>query len=269
MAHVGYKRITAVDKKKDRQLEGVDLDKVFEDAASWKAADRPQLDACLSFIQQGDTLHVHSIGRLCRNMADFQRIVKELNSKGVIVCFHSENLTFSGESDPMNTIKMQLLGAVSVFERELNRERQREGIAAAKAKGKRLGRKAALSPEQVEIIRARIKIGQNVAQLSKEFKVSRQTIYASLERQKRIVGPVKCQICGAEVNIVPRHLFEAHPETSTEKYLETYPNDILFSALARRLVYRRLLDYPDLEWLLHGNYKDENWTIDSRVAMVK
>lgn len=240
MANVGYKRMTTLDKKKGRQLEGVDLDKVFEDMASWKAVDRPQLDACLGSIQPGDTLHVHSIGRLCRNMTDLQQIIKELNAKGVTVCFHSENLTFSGKSDPMNSIKMQLLGATSDFERELNRERQQEGIAAAKAEGKRLGRKSSLSPEQIETIRTLMDAGRSVAYLSEFYGVSRQTIYSSLKRQKPFEGKVTCRVCGAAVNFIEIHLPETHPETTIADYVELYPDDILMSAAGRKMFYRKM-----------------------------
>lgn len=183
MADVGYKRVSTLDQKTDRQLEGVTVDKFFEDKASGKDTDRPQLKACLEYIREGDTLHVHSIDRLCRNLGDLERIVAELNGKGIVVHFHKENLTFSGKADPMNTLMMQLLGAVSQFERALIRERQREGIAAAKARGKHLGRSSSLTPAQQEEVVTRVGRGEPVSELAAEYGVSRQTVYTHLKKR--------------------------------------------------------------------------------------
>jgi len=97
---VGYLRVSTVIQNTARQLEGVALDKVFEDRASGKNTDRPQLAACLSHLREGDTLHVHSMDRLCRNLDDLRRIVKDLTGRGVVVRFHKEGLTFTGEDSP-------------------------------------------------------------------------------------------------------------------------------------------------------------------------
>lgn len=181
MAQVAYRRVSTTDQKTDRQLEGISFDNEFEDKASAGTTNRPGLKACLEFIRKGDTLHVHSIDRLCRNLADLQRIVTELNEKGIIIQFHKENLTFTGQTDPMNNLLMQLLGAVSEFERALIKERQREGIATAKANGKHLGRKSTLTADQVEAIKARAANGDSKADLAIEYGVSRQTIYTALK----------------------------------------------------------------------------------------
>jgi DNA invertase Pin-like site-specific DNA recombinase len=182
MADVAYRRVSTTDQKTDRQLEGLTFTKEFEDKASAGTTNRPGLKACLEYIREGDTLHVHSIDRLCRNLADLQSIVSELNKKGIIVHFHKENLLFTGQNDPMNKLMMQLLGAVSEFERALIRERQREGIASAQAKGKHLGRKSSLTIDQVEVIQARIAKGESKVELAEEYGVSRQTIYSALKR---------------------------------------------------------------------------------------
>ncbi len=187
MSDVAYRRVSTTDQKTDRQLvvDGMTFTKEFEDKASAGTTNRPGLKACLEFIREGDTLHVHSIDRLCRNLADLQNIVSELNKKGIVIHFHKENLLFTGQNDPMNNLMMQLLGAVSEFERALIKERQREGIATAKAKGKHLGRKSSLSADQVEAIKARAKNGESKTDLAEEYKVSRQTIYSALSTEKR------------------------------------------------------------------------------------
>lgn len=180
-AQVGYIRVSSVDQNTARQLEGVTLDRVFEDKASGGSADRPMLQECLRFIRDGDVLHVHSIDRLARNLGDLQSIVSDLTGRGVVIQFHKEGLTFSGKNDPMQTLMLQMMGAFAQFEREMIRERQREGIEAAKRAGKHVGRPSALSSTQIEKIHAQHKGGMAVAALAKEYGVSRQTIYTLLK----------------------------------------------------------------------------------------
>jgi DNA invertase Pin-like site-specific DNA recombinase len=183
MASIAYRRVSTTDQKADRQLEGMTFDKEFQDKASGKDIDRPQLKACLDYISEGDTLHVHSIDRLCRNLGDLERIVKDLNKKGIIIHFHKENLVFTGKNDAMNTLMMQLLGAVSQFERALIKERQREGIAAARARGRRLGRRSSLDLRQQNEVISRADRGERVADLAIEYTVSRQTLYSLIKKQ--------------------------------------------------------------------------------------
>lgn len=138
MAHVAYIRVSTVDQNTDRQLAdvGIEFDKVFEDKASGKDTQRPQLQAMLEYVRDGDTLHVHSIDRLSRSLEDLISTVKSLNAKGVAVNFHKENLEFTAEKiSPMNDLILNIFGAVAQFERALSKERQMEGIAKAKDKG--------------------------------------------------------------------------------------------------------------------------------------
>lgn len=179
--HVGYVRVSTVDQNTARQLDGVKLDRVFEDKASGKDVKRPQLEACLSHVRSGDTLHVHSMDRLCRNLDDLRRIVKDLTGRGVVVRFHKEGLQFTGEDSPMSNLLLSMLGAVAEFERALIRERQLEGIAIAKADGRYTGRKPALTAERVKELNRRAAAGEKKTMLAAEFGISRQTLYANLE----------------------------------------------------------------------------------------
>lgn len=183
---VGYIRVSSYSQNSDRQLQGIQVEKLFEETASAKDAKRPVLQECLEYLRAGDHLHVHSIDRLARNLMDLQRIVKGLNEKGVSITFHSENLTFSGgdNENPMSTLMLQMLGAFSQFERSLIRERQREGMAQAKKAGKQIGRKPSLNLSQTREIERRIASGESKASLAREFGVSRQTLYSSLENLK-------------------------------------------------------------------------------------
>jgi len=179
--HVGYIRVSSIGQNTARQLDGIHLDEVFEDKASGKDRSRPALESCLRHVRKGDVLHIHSIDRLCRNLTHCLEIIEELAEKGVAVHFVKESLTFSGASDPMGKLMLQMMGAFAEFERSLIHERQAEGIAKAKVAGKYKGRKKALSAGQVAEIKARASKGEGKAALAREYGVSRQTLYAALE----------------------------------------------------------------------------------------
>jgi DNA invertase Pin-like site-specific DNA recombinase len=100
------------------------------------AIDRPGWKECKGYLHEGDTLHVHSIDRLARNLEDLQRTVRELTERGITIKFVKEGLTFQGQADPFQVLMFQMVGAFAQFERSMIKERQREGIAKAKAEGK-------------------------------------------------------------------------------------------------------------------------------------
>ena len=177
---VGYVRVSSVGQNPGRQLDGVEVDRVFTDTVSGKSAARPQLQAMLAFVRDRDTVIVHSMDRLARNLEDLRRLVRELTGRGVAVQFVNEQLVFSGEDGPMATLLLSVLGAFAEFERALIRERQLEGIALAKARGAYTGRKPSLTPGQAEALRARAAAGEPKAALAREFGISRQTLYQYL-----------------------------------------------------------------------------------------
>lgn len=192
--HVGYIRVSSVDQETARQLAGIELDKTYTDKASGSTTDkRKALAECLAYLRDGDTLHVHSIDRLARNLADLQNIVADLTRRGVTVRFEKECLTFSATADDamqiaMQTLMLQMLGAFAQFERAMIRERQREGIAAARAAGKHCGRPSALTSEQLASARARKAQGESVAAIAKDMGVSRATMYLNLKDQDDLQG---------------------------------------------------------------------------------
>lgn len=180
---IGYKRVSTLDQNTARQLDGVPLDKSFEDKASGKDTHRPQLQAALSYCREGDTLVVHSMDRLARSLVDLRAMVKELTARGVAVEFVKENLRFTGDDSPMAILLLSLLGAVAEFERALILERQREGIAIAKAAGKYKGRRRSLSQVQQEELRQRAASGERKTVLARCFGISRETLYSYLRLQ--------------------------------------------------------------------------------------
>ena len=180
---VGYKRVSTWDQRTDRQLEGVQLDRVYEDKCSGKDLKRPQWAEAERYLREGDVLLVHSMDRLSRSLADLLETVERLVAKGVEVRFVHENLVFEAGADvkPMGKLLLSLLGAVAEFERSMIRERQREGVASAKKRGAYKGRKPALREDQVELGRQRVGAGEKVARVARDLTVCRATVYAYLK----------------------------------------------------------------------------------------
>jgi len=177
---VGYIRVSSFDQNPDRQLDGAQLDRVFTDQASGKDTARPQLDALLRFVRDGDTVIVHSLDRLARNLDDLRRLVQDLTSRRVGVQFVKEQLTFTGEDSPMANLLLSVMGAFAEFERALIGERQREGIALAKHRGAYRGRKKSLTAAQSAELSARAGAGESKTFLAREFGVGRETVYQYL-----------------------------------------------------------------------------------------
>ncbi len=178
---IGYVRVSSEEQNTSRQLEGVKVDKVFEDRLSGKSIERPKLREMLSYIREGDTLVVHSMDRLARNLDDLRALVRECTSKQVVVRFIKESLTFTGEDSPMSNLLLSVMGAFAEFERSLIRERQLEGIALAKKKGAYKGRKRALNNEQVIFLKQQANLSKNKSEIARTLGVSRETVYQYLK----------------------------------------------------------------------------------------
>jgi len=185
---VGYIRVSTEDQNTARQLEGLELTKTFTDKLSGKDTNRPALRECLAYLREGDTLHIHSLDRLARNLDDLRGIIKGLTARGVAVRAHKEGLLFTGDDSPMANLLLSMLGAVAEFERSIIKERQREGIALAKQKGVYKGRKAALSEEQIAELKTLATSGEKKAALAKRFGISRASVYNYLADRIELVG---------------------------------------------------------------------------------
>jgi DNA invertase Pin-like site-specific DNA recombinase len=131
-------------------------------------------------VREGDHVYVHSMDRLARSLSDLEGIVKGLTGRGIMVTFTTQGMTFTGDDSPMNTLMLQLLGAVGQFERGLILERQREGIAIAKTKGVYKGRKPSLDDAGKEKLRSLVAQGIPKAQIAEKLGISRTTLYANL-----------------------------------------------------------------------------------------
>jgi DNA invertase Pin-like site-specific DNA recombinase len=174
-------RVSTFDQNPERQLvDGTPVDRTFTDKASGKDARRPQLEELMSFVRAGDTVVVHSMDRLARNLDDLRRIVQTLTLRAVRVEFVKEHLVFTGEDSPMANLMLSVMGAFAEFERALLRERQREGISLAKARGAYRGRQKSLSDAEITEVRRRVSAGEKKAQIARDCGISRETLYQYL-----------------------------------------------------------------------------------------
>lgn len=182
---IGYIRVSTLDQNTARQeaeLANHNLDKLFIDKVSGKNLDRPQLREAMNYLRSGDTLYVHSMDRLARNLLDLRSIVQDLSAKHVKVEFLKENLVFTGEDSPMSLLLLSVMGAFAEFERSLIRERQREGIAAAKSRGVYAGRKPSLNESMRSDIQSRLDAHVSKTQICKDYGIARQTLYSFLAK---------------------------------------------------------------------------------------
>jgi DNA invertase Pin-like site-specific DNA recombinase len=179
---VGYIRVSSADQNPVRQLDGEAVECLFTEHASGKDTKRPQLDAMLTYVRHGDTVVVHSMDRLARNLDDLRQLVHQLTTKGIQIQFVKEGLTFTGDDSPMATLLLSVMGAFAEFERSLIRERQREGIAAARQRGAYRGRKQALDAAAIAELTAQVAAGVPKAQVARDFGISRETLYQYLRR---------------------------------------------------------------------------------------
>jgi DNA invertase Pin-like site-specific DNA recombinase len=179
---IGYVRVSTFDQNPDRQLEGTPVARVFTDKASGKDTQRPELERLLAFVREEDTVVVHSMDRLARNLEDLRRIVQGLTKRGVRIEFVKECLSFTGEDSPMASLMLSVMGAFAEFERALLRERQREGISLAKLRGVYRGRQRSLNAEQIAEMMRRLAAGEQKTAVARDMGISRETVYQYLRQ---------------------------------------------------------------------------------------
>jgi len=179
---IGYIRVSTEEQNPDRQLEGVMLDKKFVEYASGKSTNRQQLRNLIDYVREDDIVIVHSMDRLARNLRDLHGLVDELVQKGVCIEFCKEQLRFDGGSNPMGCLLMSCMGAFAEFEYSIIKERQAEGIAIAKNKGKYKGRKKSLEGPQLEALAEQYATRKSLSAIAKSFGISHTTLYRYLDQ---------------------------------------------------------------------------------------
>ena len=177
MAIINYIRVSTASQNTARQLVDVPSDRIFTDKCSGKNTDRPAFKQMLDFAREGDVINCHELSRLARNTMDLLNIVQTLNDKGITINFIKEGLSFTGNADAFQTLMLTMLGAVAQLERDISLERQREGIAIAKASGKYKGRQSVFSKEDFSNIKAAFTKTKNKAALARKYNISRSYLY--------------------------------------------------------------------------------------------
>lgn len=178
MAEIGYARVSTHEQNLDLQrdeLTKAGVEAIYEDKASGKSAERPELQQCLKALRSGDMLTVWRLDRLGRNLQDLIRIVTELEAKGVTFKSLKESIDTRG---PAGKLVFHLFAALAQFERELVRERTLAGLKAARARGRRGGRPSRLTLAQQKAAVSMMKGNDmSVSEIAEHFKVSRSTLY--------------------------------------------------------------------------------------------
>lgn len=183
---VGYARTSTIEQEAGleaqvRDLTALGCGKVFSERVS-TAGERPQLDAALSYVREGDILVVTKPDRLARSVADLLIIIAGLEAKEVALRVLSMGGSQVDTSTPTGRLMLTMLGAVAEFERALMLERQREGIAKAKAEGRYRGRAPTVRRQAQEILRMRAD-GTRPADIARQLGIARSSVYRVLEKQ--------------------------------------------------------------------------------------
>jgi len=182
MTTVGYARVSSTGQDLGVQLEKLQgCGRVFKEKRSGVDAGRPELKRCLEYLREGDTLLVTKLDRLARSTSDLYRIVSQLAEK---------NVQFKVLDDPAidtssrtGKLVMGILALIAEFENDIRRERQMDGIAKARDRGVRFGRKPLLLPETVKEITALRKAGETVPEIIRRTGLSKASVYRALTPQ--------------------------------------------------------------------------------------
>ena len=159
--NVAYVRVSTIEQNEERQIEALkthNIDKWFIEKISGKNTNRPELKSMIEFVREGDIIYIHSLDRLARSTKDLLDIVEKLQSKKVHLVSNKENIDTTTAT---GKLMLTMIAAIAEFERANMLERQREGIAIAKAEGKYKGRKSIGYPDNWEEIYNIIKFIDN------------------------------------------------------------------------------------------------------------
>lgn len=179
---VGYVRVSSLTQNTDRQLDGLEIDKLFVEKASGRDNYRPQLQSMLDYVRENDEIFIHSMDRLGRSLSHLLEIVTLIVQKGCTLHFMKEKIDIGPNSGPLGRFILHIMGAVSEFEVAMIRERQREGIAIAKKAGKYYSKFSSFTPEQVEMIKNADDLGITKVDLAETLGVCKATLYKYIRR---------------------------------------------------------------------------------------
>jgi DNA invertase Pin-like site-specific DNA recombinase len=184
---IGYARTSTVEQvagfeDQKRELEKAGVDRVYSEQVSAVAQSRPQFDLVMAMLREGDVVVVTKLDRLARSMADLMKILEAIKAAGATLRVLAMGLDTGNAT---SKLILNVLGSVAEFERELMLERQRAGIAKAKAEGKYKGGKRTFSDERLADLQAN---GLGVSAIARELGVSREAIYKRRRAQEVVSG---------------------------------------------------------------------------------
>lgn len=162
------------------KLEAAGCDKIFKEKRSGVDAGRPELKRCLEYLRDGDTLLVTKIDRLARSTADLYRIISMLTEKRV--AFKVTDDPAIDTTSRTGKLVMGILALIAEFENDIRHERQMDGIAKAKDRGVKFGRRPELTPESISQIKKLRKSGQTVPEIMRRVSLSKASVYRALGR---------------------------------------------------------------------------------------
>jgi DNA invertase Pin-like site-specific DNA recombinase len=181
MTTVGYARVSTTGQDLAVQLEKLQkagCQKMFKEKRSGVDTGRPELKRCLEYLREGDTLLVTKIDRLARSTSDLYRIMSELAEKGA--AFKVVDDPTIDTTSRTGKLVMGILALIAEFENDIRRERQMDGIAKAKERGIKFGRKLELTGERVAKIKSLRAAGSTVPDIIRQVGLSKATVYRAL-----------------------------------------------------------------------------------------
>ncbi|GGV40748.1 recombinase family protein [Paenarthrobacter nicotinovorans] len=192
MALIGYARVSTRDQHAEAQtdvLEAAGCEKVFVDHASGTLARRPALDQMLEYVREGDTLVVTKLDRLGRSVRNLKQIAEELQERSIGLRALSQGID---TTTPGGRLFFHMLAAIAEFEHDLIVERTHDGLAAARARGRKGGRKFKMTATKISQARAMYdSMEHTVQEIADTFGVSRPTIYRHLQSSAATPGAVR------------------------------------------------------------------------------
>lgn len=178
---IGYSRVSTTDQNPESQQDALELakaDRIFIDKFTGTAASRPEWDKAKAQLREGDTLVITRLDRLGRSTKDLLDIAAHLESIGANLVATEQSID---TTTPEGKLFFTMVAAFAEFEHGMMRARTLDGLAAARARGRKGGRKAALTPNKVADIRAKVDAGTSITELAEYYGVSRPTIYRALD----------------------------------------------------------------------------------------
>lgn len=184
MSRIGYARVSSTGQSLAVQLDKLahaECERIYQEKRSGRTAGRPEFQACMNYLREGDALVITKLDRLARSVVHLAQLAKRFESEGIDLVVLDQNIDSSTST---GRLMFNMLAAIAEFENDLRTERQAEGIAKAKASGVKFGRPTKLTPEAQQMICVRREAGETIGQLAKAYGVGEATIYRTLNLTK-------------------------------------------------------------------------------------